>query len=58
MSDYLQYKDLKGAGIPYSRNWLQELIERGLFPRGRRLTPGGRRHWTPEEIEAAKERMA
>jgi predicted DNA-binding transcriptional regulator AlpA len=58
MSEYLHFRDLRRAGIPYSRNWLDELIRRGLFPPGRRLTPGGRRHWTQEEIREVKERMA
>jgi hypothetical protein len=52
------YRDLRGEGIPYSRNRLHELIKQGLFPPGRRLTKKGRRHWTDEEIEATKERMA
>ncbi len=58
MEEPLQYKDLRDEGIPYSRNWLAELIKRGLFPRGRRFVPGGRRHWTRSEIQAAKELAA
>ena len=54
----LVFRDLRREGIPYSRNWLDELIKRKLFPPGRRLTRKGRRYWTREEIRAAKERMA
>jgi hypothetical protein len=57
MEELLQFKDLKYEGIPYHRNWLSELIKRGLFPRGRRFTPTGRRHWTRGEIHDAKQRM-
>jgi predicted DNA-binding transcriptional regulator AlpA len=56
--DLLQFPDLKSEGIPYSRNWLDELIKRRLFPPGRRFVPGGRRHWTRGEVRAAKEQAA
>ena len=54
-NDLLQFPDLKSEGIPYSRNWLAELIKRKLFPPGRRFTPTGRRHWTRGEVREAKE---
>jgi hypothetical protein len=53
--DLLQFPDLKSEGIPYSRNWLDELIKRKLFPPGRRFVPNGRRHWTRGEVREAKE---
>jgi hypothetical protein len=52
------FKDLRPKGIPYSRNQLHALIKKKLFPPGRRFTKKGRRHWTDEEIDAAKARMA
>jgi hypothetical protein len=54
-NDLLQFPDLKSEGIPYSRNWLDELIKRKLFPPGRRFVPNGRRHWTRGEVREAKE---
>jgi hypothetical protein len=56
--ELLVFKDLRREGIPYSRNWLDELIKRKLFPPGRRLTRKGRRYWTRDEVRVAKERMA
>jgi hypothetical protein len=49
------FGDLRGKGIPYSRNRLGELIKLGLFPPGRRFTKKGRRHWTDEDIEVGKQ---
>jgi hypothetical protein len=53
--EYFLFSDLRGKGIPYSRNRLGELIKLGLFPAGRRFTPNGRRHWTNEDIEIGKQ---
>jgi hypothetical protein len=58
VGELLVFSDLRREGIPYSRNWLDQLIKRKLFPPGRRLTRTGRRYWTHEEVEAAKKRMA
>jgi hypothetical protein len=56
--EYFLFSDLRAKGIPYSRNTLGKLIELGLFPPGRRFTKKGRRHWTNEDIETGKQRMA
>jgi prophage regulatory protein len=46
----LHYKDLTSRGIPYSRQWLDQLIKAGKFPRPVKL--GTRRiAWVEAEID-------
>jgi hypothetical protein len=54
-NEYFVFSDLRGQGVPYSRQWLDKLIKLGLFPPGRRFIPRGRRHWTHEDIEIGKQ---
>lgn len=46
----LTFKDLNSRGIPYSRQWLDRLINDGKFPRPLKI--GARRiAWIEAEIE-------
>jgi predicted DNA-binding transcriptional regulator AlpA len=44
------------AYIGYSRDQFRELIKRGLFPRGRPLTPDGKLLWRISDLDAAVQR--
>jgi predicted DNA-binding transcriptional regulator AlpA len=48
----LGFAELKPAkGIPYSRQWITLLVERGKFPKPVKPGGGGRNAWFDDEID-------
>ena len=58
MAKYVTYEDLKPRwGIGYSRMHIDRLVRERRFPPPIRFQPGGRKHWTDEQIDAHQVQM-
>ncbi len=51
MARLLSYADLRDRGIKYSKQHLNRLMKRGLFPRPVKLGAGGINTWLEHEID-------
>ena len=47
----LGFDDLRGKGIPYTRQHIHRLIRKRKFPRPFKLVEGGNNSWTEAEID-------
>jgi prophage regulatory protein len=55
MARMLSYADLRDRGIKYSKQHLNRLSKRGLFPRPVKLGAGGINTWLEHEIDQYQE---